>query len=282
MPVLDDLCEGHDHRLGLIGGIEVIHPHPLDGQRRRGVGRLPTAGVALGGVASAVKRRNVDSGDGGQAAQDRDTSLAARPPIAHGVQDLVHGRLTVADQYGVEEVGDRLGVGGARAAADDNWFLLAATLCAAGDACQVEEVRNVDVVELGLQGDADDVELGNRPVGLQGVQGNLLGAHRCGHVRHRCEAALGEGVLPSVDQVIENSGSLVGHADLVSVGEGQGDPHADRVPGLPSEVFFETEVPRGLLNPGQDLVESGTDAVRRGLNHRYSLCPGTTGVNKCI
>ena len=235
----------------------------------------PLTGLLARRGGPGVETGDIDPLDRGETVQEVDPVLAGGAAVADGVEHGVEGGLGVADEDGVEEVGHRFGVGGARAAADDQRFILGAFDGAAGDAGEIEEIRNVDVVELGLERDADDVEIGDGVVGLEGVEGKIGSAERRRHVGHGGEGPLGQGVVAAVDEVVEDPGALVGHADLVGVGEGEGDPQRDAVPRLAGQVAFETEIARRALDGGQDRVQALAQGCR--VDGRHGLSSSVAG-----
>jgi hypothetical protein len=194
----------------------------------------------------------------------RCTARGSEPSeLADLVEDVVERGLGVPDQDCIEEVGDRLRVGGAGATAQDDRVFLVALEGPTWDAGEVEQVRNVDVVELGLERDPDHVEVSKRPVRFERVERQLGRPQRLRHVGHGSERPLRQGVLAAVDQVVENPCALMGHADLVCVRECEGDPNRHRPPGFADQVPLDADVTRRLLHSRQNGVEGRANRLRR-------------------
>ena len=82
--------------------------------------------------------------------------------VAVRVEEAGQRLLGVADQERVEEVGDRLRVGGAGAAAEHDRIRLPAVALPDGQPREVEHVQDVRVVELRLEREPEHVEVGRR------------------------------------------------------------------------------------------------------------------------
>ena len=74
------------------------------------------------------------------------------------------------------------------------------------------------------------------------------------HVRPGSEAAFAPDAVHGVEYVIEDAGAQVGHADLVHVGEAEGEAKVRLV--LHLHVVFAADIPGGLLHPIEEPVES--------------------------
>src|SRR5690606_29133559 len=145
-----------------------------------------------------------------------------------------------------------LGVCHAGAPADDEGFVVSPVFGEGGDAAELEDVGDVGVVELGLEGDADGGEFADGPVRFEGVQGDPGGAEGVAHVGHGGEGAFGGQIGFAVEEVVQDLGPVVGHADFVGVGEDQGNGRGDGGGVLDDLVGFAAEVTPGVLDFGQD------------------------------
>src|SRR6185369_359376 len=86
--------------------------------------------------------------------------------------------------------------------------------------------------------------------------------------------ALGGDVLARVQQRIEDAEAQVGHADLVDVGEGEGERQGDVAMVLHDLVPLAADIAGRLLNPREQLAEGGlVDRVVR--RHHRPQAPGT-------
>jgi hypothetical protein len=103
-----------------------------------------------------------------------------------------------------------------------------------------------------LEGEADYVETREGAVGLEGGQRLTGGAEGVCGVGGGVIDALAGVVGEAVDDVVEDVGAEMGHADLVEVGEGQGE--ADGGVGLDHGVDFPADVAGGFLYGEEEVV----------------------------
>src|SRR5690606_24447028 len=128
------------------------------------------------------------------------------------------------------------------AAGDDQRVAGVTIFAAHGHPGQVQHVQHVGVELLVGQADAQHVEVANGVFGLQRGEGYAPLAHHLFHVGPRREDALGQQVAVRVDDVVERHQPQVGHADVVDVGEGQGNAEIDLVPILDYLVILAPSV----------------------------------------
>jgi len=133
--------------------------------------------------------------------------------VQHGLERL----LGLAHEEGVEERCQGSRVGRARAAGDDDRIGGGAVGSAQRNPGQVEHLEHVRVGQLGLQRDAEEVEVANRPPRFEGEEGDRLPAHRLAHVGPGAVDALGSHRRPPVHLVVEDLQRLVRYAHLVGV-----------------------------------------------------------------
>jgi hypothetical protein len=127
---------------------------------------------------------------------------------------------------------------------------------------EVDQVQHIGVGQLGREVEGDHVEGPCGAVVLQGEEGNTVSAHRALHVRPRCVCALGHGVVPFVQDLVEDLEPLIGQADLVGVGVHEQPRNASGpVHGIPG-----AELPADVAGRLRDLGQEGFDPrpKRRG------------------
>ena len=186
---------------------------------------------------AVLVRRRVEGGhvhplQPGQRAQQR-TALALggrrrRQPGAQHLVDLAHDLLTVAQDEGVDEVGQRLGVEGAVAAGHDERVGAAAVRRVQGEAGQVDQVQDVRVDQLGREVEGQHVEGGGGQVLLDAEERHAGRPHGGLHVDPGGVGPLGQRVGTLVEDLVEDLQTLVGQADLVGVGVDQQPGHPAR------------------------------------------------------
>ena len=237
-------------------------------------GRRHPLDATVGQVGDVVEGRHVDAA-GAREPQQHLVASAGTPgglPLPHDVGDREHRLLAVADDRGVDEGGDRLGVEGGVAPRDDDGVLEAPIGGMQRDAGEVEGVQHVGVAELGREGQPEEVEVAHRAVAVDGELRQAALPQLCLHVGPHGIRALGEGVLTLVDDLVEDHDALVGHADLVGVGIHQrpaggqllagGSVPAD-VPVLDRGVQLAADVLDGLVDPFQQRLEIGPQGFTR-------------------
>ena len=182
-----------------------------------------------------------------------------------------HRLLAVADDGGVDEVGDRLGVERRVTTRDDDRVVDVAVDRVQWDAGEVERRQHVRVAQLGREAEAEEVEVAHRAVPVDGELREARLPQLRLHVGPHGVRPLGEGVRPLVEDLVEDHDALVGHADLVRVGVHQrpargqllavGAVAAD-VPVLDRGVELAADVLDGLVDP----LQQGLEGVEQGLS----------------
>lgn len=86
------------------------------------------------------------------------------------------------------------------------------------DARQVQRSEQVGVAHLAGEADPEDVEGGERPVGVHGEVRDPVLAHEFLQVGPDRVGAFGEYTLAFVEDLVEDLDPLVGHANLIGVG----------------------------------------------------------------
>ena len=237
------------HQRSLDGKGDVGHDGPVD-HHEPGVGVDPRL----------VEGRHVDgaqAGEGDQPISSGDLiSLEPRPGERH-LRGLL---LAVADDEGVDEGGQRLGVGGRGAAGDHQRIGLAAIGRAERHAAEVEHAEDVGIGQLELQGEAHHVEVAERARALQRHQRQRAGAELRLQVDPGRITALGQGPRIVVEQLVEDLEAEVAHPDVVDVGESQADRGLDGGPVLDDGAHLAPGVAGGLLHA---IEETGVRVARQ-------------------
>ena len=173
------------------------------------------------------------------------------------VDDLEDHFFAFADDHGVEECAHRLGVEAARAAGYHQRVGGVAVGGAQGNLRQVEHGEDVGIELLVGEREGEDVEAADRVAGLQPEEGDALAAHHRLEVTPRAVDALGQQVVPFVEQVVEDHQPQVGPTQFIDIGEGEGDLAADGgvVPLFGDAVEFAAGVAGGLGHFVQDAVQ---------------------------
>ena len=170
-------------------------------------------------VAGRKQGRHVHALHRGQPVEHCRPGQPFRPGAEEQVGDLEDHLLTVAEHDGVEEVGHRLGVEGAGTAAQHERVGVVPVRGPERQSRQVEHGENVGVAEFVRQGDAEHVVAAQADPRLEGEERQPGAAQGRLHVDIRGVGAVRHHMLAGVEQVIEDLQPLVGHADLVEVGE---------------------------------------------------------------
>ena len=224
--------------------VEVVHPLARDG-RRRARKRLDGRQMPLVIVTMLVERGHVDARHLRELLQQ----LVAREPLALGrlvgVHQRGHDDLALADDEGIEDGGERLGVERrARAARDEDGVSLAALSGLCLDLAHREELQDVEVVHLERDGKAQHVEVVERRLRLH-AHDRRARIHIALDLRaFRQEDALTGRVTALVQQVVDDVEAEIRHADEVRIGidEGKTRPRAhgiDVVPLLLLQLLLE-------------------------------------------
>ena len=225
---------------------------------------------AVAVVEDVVERRDVDSRTGGEG----EKALAAGKQLRG--RDLLEedgkGLFGVADEEDVEEIRERLGVRDAGPAADDDGVGVAALRREDRDPREVEHVRDVRVVQLALEGEADDVEVRDGSERLDGKERDLLAPEDRLEVHPGRIRPLAGPAGPPVHDLVQDLRARVAHPDLVGIRKGETDRHRHRAEVLAHDVPLQAEVAPGALDGEEEGLEAGADGgvAHRGLRTRQS------------
>jgi hypothetical protein len=193
-------------------------------------------------VVDLVEGRNIDPGDGGQATKQVG---AVRFLGDEGFEQGGEDDLPFADGEEIHDPGQRFGVEkGADAAAENQGMALLSLGGKEGDAPELEDGRQVEIIVFKGDRKGDDVKVGKKPSRLEREEG-VTGLSVLGEVLGIGEKkTLAECVVPEVDQMVDGEEAEVAHGLVVGVGIDQGDPEVPP-PGFgPSAAFGLQARPR--------------------------------------
>ena len=94
---------------------------------------------------------------------------------------------------------------------------------------------------------------------FHGEEGNFRAAHGGFHVRPGCVSALGEDIRASVEIFVKNGQTEIGKADVVNVGEGEGNAGFHCVPVFDDLVDLPADIAAGFLDGKKDALETIRD-----------------------
>ena len=169
--------------------------------------------------------------------------------------------LAVTEDGAVDEVADRLGVERGVPTGDDDGVGLVAVRGEDRDAGEVERLEQVGVAELGGEADAEQVEVADGAVPVDGELRDAVLAHEGGEVGPDGVGALGQGVGALVEHLVQDHQALVGQPHLVGVGIHQRPVHGGGVPRLDLGVQFTADVLDRLLDLSQQRFEAGVESL---------------------
>ena len=172
-------------------------------------------------IAHLVERGDIHAFD----LRRRDEKVLLTPALALclavQIGKLEHDLLAVADHEQVDEVCQRLGIVGARAAAGDDMLEFRAIPCQHGHATKIEHVGNVGKGQLILQRESNDIKLIQRIAALQSVERDTGPSHLVLHIDPGRADTLAPDVLLVVKQAIQDARAEMRHSDLVGIREAE-------------------------------------------------------------
>ena len=194
------------------------------------------------------------------------------PPLAAGAAvqlDQLHGHvLALAQAHKVDEVGQRLGVVHGGAAGNDQRRQAGTVSGVEGDMRQIQHVEDGGKRHLVANGKGHDVEIRDGVAGFQREKGHIRLSQLLLHVAPRGEHTLAPDAGQVVHDAVENAHAQIGHADLIGVGEAEGDAGVHLVFVFQNGVIFAAHIAGGLLYAGQDAFQSFV----HGKNPRQIIC----------
>ena len=227
---------------------------------RGGIDRHGGLESAVCEVPGFVEGRHVHALDASEGSQDVEpVGATSRLPGCDGRVDLADHLLAVAQHHEVEEVGERLRVVGGVATGPDQRLRCGAIGRSDGHPGEIDAVEDVRVDELGREVEGDEVELVGGPMGVDREQREPFAAHDLLEVGPGRIRALGEGIRPLVQDLVEDLQPLVGEADLVRVRVHEEPPDPLRGGRRYLGAELAADVARRLLDRGEVRLEPSPD-----------------------
>ena len=204
--VVHDAEVRHDGLFQKGRGIEILDDAPIDLRRSRLIEDAKPREHAPRIVLGRVKGRHINSRNPRSAAQETAPAVQATLllPGNQGVAHLDDDFLAVAEHEEVEEVGDRLRIVYARAAADDEGLLVRALRRMERQPCEVKHVERVRDEKFVLQREAKDVEGRNLLEGFERKERDAAAAHFLFHIEPGRINTFRRDVIAAVQNLIEN------------------------------------------------------------------------------
>ncbi len=262
---MDGLGERDEGLLG-VGPLVEVHDGVLGHAPRhaRPVGH-DAADAAVREVLDVVERRDVHTAGPREAEEDllAPAGTALGLPLADDLGHVEHGLLAVADDRGVDEVGDRLRVEGRVAAGEHDRVVQTAVLRLQRDPREVEGGEHVGVAELRGEAEPEDVERLHRAVAVHRELRDLVLAHQGLQVRPHAVRALGQDALALVEDLVQDHDALVGQPHLVRVRVHERPADVARVPRLDGGVQLTADVLDWLLHMREQSFELWEDRFDR-------------------
>ena len=160
----------------------------------------------------------------------------------------------IADQKGIHEGRQRLRIGGAGAAGQYQRIPRTALGLTHREARQVQHRQDIRVGELGLQREADDVELPGGSPALEGEERDGPLPHLALHVGPWGVGTLHQPLRPPVHHMVKHLRPHVAHPDLVGVGIAEQETGLGGVPVLLDDTQFAADVAVRLGDQREDLA----------------------------
>ena len=121
---------------------------------------------------------------------------------------------------------------------------------------EIECVEHVRVSELGREGQPEDVEISHRSMTIDGELRNTVFSHQLLEIGPHRVGALGEHVLASVENLVQDLHTLIRGTDLVGVGVHQRPPHRGVFPVFDDGVHLATDVLDRLADARQQRFQA--------------------------
>lgn len=253
--ILHDLRAGDDgfrreERLVHIADDALGHNSGCAVQRRDG------CDGAVGVVAHVVQARDIDAVELRRAAEKFPLCPALAPGLPVQLHQLDGDVLPLAKAHKVDKIRNRLGVVHRRTTCDDERRQLRALGAVQRDPREIEHVQNGREGHLISDGKGHDIKVRDRVAGFQREQRHVRRAHLLLHVPPRGEHPLAPDAGHLVHHAVENPHAKVRHADLIGIGEAEGDAGIHLRKILHHRVILAAHIARGLLHAGQDAFQS--------------------------
>ncbi len=170
------------------------------------------------------------------------------------LHEFDHGILAVADHEEIEERRQRFRVEHRRPARKQQRRIVRAVLAPQRQPGKVNRVQDVRVSQFRLQREPDQVRGGQRVLRLVHKQRQAARAQRRLHVRRGRIAPLAPDMVQAVQNRIQDVQSEIAQSQLIQVREEQAHPQVHVRGPLMHRVPLRAQIPRRLLDPGQNFV----------------------------
>jgi hypothetical protein len=233
-PLVDTLRDRHQ-RLLRVGPLVEVHRgafgHPLGGSL---IVRSHLCDLAIGQITDVIAAWYVHTVDFGEPAQQflppSRTSLLF--PVSDHCSDFEDDLFAIPQDGGVDEVSDRLWVERGMAARNDDWMVVGALGGVQRDPGEVQCSEQVGVAELGSEGHPNQIEVADRPVGVDSELRDPVLAHQPLEIRPHRVGAFSQHIRLLVEHLVKDHDALVRYPDLVGVRIHQRPAHRGGVPVL--------------------------------------------------
>ena len=242
--VMDDIHEGHQRTLHAHGLVHILADPLIDKRFGIFMQGFKLFKIAIRRIFRLVEGRHIDALHRQQAFEE--TSAPADTPglfpCDKSLGYLNDYFFALAHDKEIEEVGYRLHIVDAGAAAHDKGHILAAVFAPEGNPRQIQHIEHVGVNHLILQGKAKEVKPTKLMLGFEGKQGNIACPHFFLHIRPWCVNPLGGNITFPVQYLIENGKAQIAHAHLIHIGQSQRKSAVHAVPILHLRIPFAARV----------------------------------------
>ena len=209
-----------------------------------------------------VQRWDVDPGHlHGQASEEVRSRFPAATAVAFPLGDdfeyLADRVLGVPDQGKIHEGREGFRVGRAGSSDAHKGVRLFPVDLAEAKARKIQNVEEVGVGQLGLQGETEDVVVRHRPFVLETPKGQFSSTELGLHVGPGSVHSIQQPPGVAIHDVIQNLRPGVAHSHLVRVRIAEQEPNRGTVPGLFGQAYLVSYVAVGLGDEREDFVGEG-------------------------
>ena len=237
----------HNELLGIGCLIKILNNTLLDLGGNVIVERSVFLNSAVLVIGNVIERGNVNAINMARLAKEGGFCIAAISlHLIIKVADLKKNLLTLTNIDKVKEVSHWLGVINARAAADDDGTVICPILRPDGEAGKLQHCKSSCIAHLVLEREGNKVELGERIATLNSGKRNVIFLHLLLHISPGSVHTLAPDVFVLIKNVIEDSYTKIGHANLVCIGETEGETAKAVLLFLHNAVKFTADVSAGL------------------------------------
>ena len=157
-------------------------------------------------------------------------------------------RLSFSDIEQVKKLCQRLRVISAGASADHDGILPGPFFCVQRDSRQIQNLQDIGVAHLILDGDAQEVKLPHRILGLQRKQRDLFFPHDLVKIGPWRIHPLAPDVISAIEHIVEDLDSQMGHTDLVNVRKTHGKADIHLILIFHHRIYFTADITGRFLN----------------------------------